>query len=219
MGKFHDLTGQKFGRLTVIKRVENNKQNGLMWLCKCECGNICVITSNHLKNGHTKSCGCLQKEKTTKHGLYNTRIYRIHQSIKRRCYTPNNTRYKNYGGRGIRMCDEWLNEENGFINFYNWAIDNGYTDELTIDRIDVNGNYEPSNCRWASSKTQARNRRNNKMIKYKNKVKCLIEWCEELDLSYCTIQARLDRGWTPEKAFETPIEKQKKEFYNESELF
>lgn len=211
---FIDLTGKKFGKLTVLgidyKNVyrENSgkKRTIIYWLCQCECGNTTTIRGESLKNGITKSCGCYNKEMLTKHGLCDTRIYICWSDIKQRCYNLKNKRYKDYGARGIKMCDEWLDEENGFTNFYNWAIENGYKDNLTIDRIDVNGNYEPSNCRWASNKIQSRNRRNNKMIKYKNKVKCLADWCDELGLRYSIVSNRLNNyHWTIEQAFETPI--------------
>lgn len=209
MAKFEDLTGQKFGRLTVIKRAENSKCGRTRWLCKCECGNYKDVQSIHLKNKKILSCGCLAIENTIKrnssHNLSKIRMYKIYHGMKQRCYNSKNPEYHNYGGRGIIICNEWLDKEDGFINFYNWAIQNGYSKDLSIDRIDVNGNYEPSNCRWADEKIQSNNKRCSHYITYKNETHTMKEWCEELNLKYGIVKSRIYRNWTPEEAFETPI--------------
>lgn len=127
-----------------------------------------------------------------KHGKYYTRIYRIYNDMKKRCYNHSMINYKNYGGRGIKVCDEWRND---FMNFYNWAMNNGYTDNLTIERIDVDGNYEPNNCKWITYKEQANNRRNNVHLTYAGKTQTMKQWAEELDIKYSTIVTRHRRGY------------------------
>jgi hypothetical protein len=210
MGKLINLAGQKFGRLTVIKRAENNSFNRPRWICKCDCGNYSIVSSSHLKSNHTKSCGCLQKEirilsninnkNGVIHGKHNTRLYRIYENMKQRCYNSNNKDYKNYGGRGITVCDEWKND---FMNFYNWAMENDYRDDLTIDRINNNGNYESNNCRWVTVKEQANNRRNNHFITYNGKTQSITKWSNELNLSKAMLYYRLNHNWNIEKALIT----------------
>lgn len=194
---FKDLTGKKFGNLLVIEYKNNGK-----WLCKCDCGNEKIIRGNNLKRGLTKSCGCYNKETTSNrfktHGLTKTRLYRIWHHIKERCYNSNNNAYKNYGGRGIKMCNEWLSN---FVNFYNWAISNGYNDDLTIDRINNNSNYEPKNCHWVNRTYQTRNRRNTIKFTFENESKTLQEWAGIKNIKYHTLYQRVYKlNWSIEKA-------------------
>lgn len=157
MGCFQDLTGNKYGRLIVIER-DGRKNKRTTWRCKCECGNEKVIAGADLKSGRVHSCGCLKKElmaaKQTTHGMCRTRLHAIWGNMKARCYNDNNKEYHRYGGRGIKVCEEWCND---FIKFNEWAISNGYREGLQIDRIDNDGNYEPSNCRWVTKKENGNN--------------------------------------------------------------
>lgn len=190
-----NLVGTCFNHLTVIEldvnRTEEKQRS--YWLCKCDCGNIKSVRSDSLIDGSIKSCGCLKKKQdkinlgTFKHGLCKTRRFNIWYGMKERCYNVNSEKYKVYGDRGITVCDEW---RDSFIIFYNWATNNGYSDELTIDRIDVNGNYEPSNCRWATSTEQSRNKQNTLYYTIEGIKKPFIEWCEIYDIDYKKAHSR-----------------------------
>lgn len=155
-----DISGQVFGRLRVIRYYGTNKNGKALWECLCDCGKTTICIGENLKNGVTRSCGCLRKEIETTvnvtHGMSRIRPYKIWVDMKKRCNNPKNKEYPNYGGRGIKVCVEW---ENDFPTFYKWAISNGYDDSLTIDRKDVNGNYCPENCRWSTLIEQGRNKR------------------------------------------------------------
>lgn len=199
MSKFQDLTGKKFGRLTVIRREGSSKKKYATWLCKCECGVELVVESYSLTSGNTKSCGCYQKDKAreanTTHGLVYTKLYTVWFNMKSRCLNPKLSSYRYYGGRGITVCDEWLK----FENFNDWAINNGYRDDLTIDRINVNGNYEPSNCRWATRDEQANNMTTNRLLTYNGETHNAKEWAKIMNINYTTLHGRLRKGWDVEK--------------------
>lgn len=209
--KIVDITGQKFGRLTALRRVGSNGHSAL-WLCKCDCGNETVVTLSHLKGGQTRSCGCLLKEtrktsgkksgigiRTKKHGDFGTRLYRIWAAMKRRCCNPHTKYYSDYGGRGIRVCSLWMD----YVSFREWALSNGYADGLSIDRINVNGNYEPENCRWTTMKGQQNNRRNNVVLKYMGKSYSIKDIARISGASERTVRGRYERGWSIERMLNT----------------
>ena len=194
MGKAPDLTGNRYGRFTVVSRAANNKKGNAMWNCICDCGNTRTVLAYHLKSGHSKSCGCITKT----HGMFGTRLYKIWDGIKYRCHNSTSDNYNNYGARGITVCEEW---RTNFQSFYDWAMSHGYSEDLTIDRIDVNGNYEPDNCRWANEITQHNNTRTNRFITYNGETHTIAEWSRIQNINYYTLVARINRyGWSIEKA-------------------
>lgn len=222
MKNFEDLIGKKFNRLTVIKLAYKKKifkkdgsSNGYhkYWLCKCDCGNSTIVCGIKLKNGKTKSCGCYHSEivrsigiNSKKHGKSNIRLYKIYMKMKGRCYNKTKDNYKYYGGRGIIICQEWLDD---FMNFYNWAITNGYKEDLTIDRINVDGNYEPSNCRWVDMNTQCNNKTTTKYITYLNETHSISEWSNIIGINRTTISYRLKSGWDIKKTLTTSVSHKK----------
>lgn len=192
-----DIAGVRFGRLVAIERAGKSKSGNSLWLCKCECGKEVVVNISNLRNGHTQSCGCyaseLRKHRKTRttHGMSYSRLYRIWKGIKQRCNDPKCTGYQHYGGKGISICDEW---KNSFEAFDEWATANGYTDDLTIDRIDPNGNYEPSNCRWADTKEQSRNKSTTAYLTLNGETKSMAEWHEILGIPFSTMVNRKRKG-------------------------
>lgn len=183
-----DITGKRFGKLTAIRldHIEKTPTGTVhYWLYRCDCGNEKVIRKGEVSQGGSQSCGCYLresvKERSTKHGKFNTRLYRTMHDMKQRCLNPNNKHYKHYGGRGIKIYDLWLED---FDAFYDWAINNGYNDNLTIERIDVNGNYEPNNCKWITINDQLKNTRRSRLVTVNNETHCLMEWSKILNISY-----------------------------------
>lgn len=205
MGYFIDMTGLRFGRLTVVERASNNKHNCVMWLCRCDCGKDVTVLGASLRNGSTRSCGCYSaecsRERSTTHGMHKTRLYRIWDAMRCRCYSSSHKAFENYGGRGISVCPEW---RDSFEAFRDWALLSGYSDDLTLDRKETDGNYEPSNCRWISLKDQQLNKRNNHLISYAGETHTVTEWAEITGISRNTLFARIRLGWPSEKIIETP---------------
>ena len=208
--KGKDLKGQRFGKLKVIDFAYSN--GTCYWKCRCDCGKDCIVKGTSLRYGSTKSCGCGSLEQalinldnarqlTTKHGCsHKDKLYHIWKGIKARCYNPHNKRYKNYGGRGIKVCDEWKND---YLSFKNWALNNSYSDDLTIDRINNDGNYEPNNCRWVDIKTQQNNTTRNIYITYKGITQSLSLWADTFGLTYSCMKHRYDRNWNMERIEKT----------------
>lgn len=215
----NDLIGQRFGRLTVVRRMNNNKWEQCIWLCECDCGKETIVLNNNLRRGFTKSCGCLRKETTSlvhaKHGHAKNRkrtgTYRSWTGMMQRCTNPNHKNYKHYGDRDITVCERWLGE-NGYINFLKDMGERppGYT----LERRNNSKGYSPENCCWATLISQNRNRRNNRLRIHNGKTQCIAAWADEYDISPHTLWTRLYRNnWPIEKALTTPTRKYKrKEF-------
>lgn len=202
----NDLTGQRFGRLTVLGIDKTWNGKGVRYQCVCDCGNIVKTKAHNLLCGDTQSCGCITLDRlrtspprethgATKGGNLE-RLFVIWCGMRHRCEKEYASRYKRYGGRGIKVCDEW----HDYLKFKDWALKNGYDDTLSIDRIDINGNYEPSNCRWATSKEQANNRGSNKTIEYNGETKTVSEWADIVGISKQLLYRRFKNGWTPNRA-------------------
>lgn len=206
--KFKDITGERFGKLTVIKPSHPDRWGVWYWLCKCDCGNEFCSRGVELRLGKASSCGCLTSEKLTAalttHNLSHSRVYQIHANMLQRCNNPKSYSYKNYGGRGITVCEEWRT----FEGFWGWAQYSGYTDKLTIERINVNGNYGPENCTWIPLREQSKNTRATTHLTYNNETLSIAEWIKKTGISRGTLNYRLYVGkWSIEKALTTPVQK------------
>lgn len=206
-----DIVGERFGRLVVLRRVEDKVfpkgYKKPQYECICDCGNTIIAVRGNLLTGNTTSCGCYKKEldhkRFLKHGCAENpdKLYQKWLSMRNRCFNSQATGYENYGGRGIRVCAEW----DDYIKFKEWAITNGYADGLTIDRIDVNGDYEPDNCRFVTIKEQNNNRRTTNFHTYNGKTQSEMKWAEEYGISYGALKTRLGYGWDFEKALTSPV--------------
>lgn len=202
MAKCEDMTGRRFGMLTVVSRAENGKYGDAMWQCQCDCGGTVIVRAGDLRRGSTKSCKCMKREwnreSHTTHGLSNTRLHKIWSMVIERCNNHNHVQYHRYGGRGIKMCEEW---EKDFVAFYEWAMANGYEDGLTLDREDNDKGYSPDNCRWITMREQQHNRSNNHLVTMNGRTQNVTQWCNELGVNRAYVYKRLKKGWSPEKAF------------------
>lgn len=206
MGKFIDLTGKKFNRWLVLKRVSNDKHNLTQWLCRCDCGTERIVLGNSLRNGRSQSCGCYNREilKNNQshkiHGLHHTRIYNIWNNMKQRCYNPKASRYYTHGARGIKVYGRWRKSVKAFYNYVSKLPhfgEKGYT----LNRIDNDGNYEPGNVEWSDDVTQANNKRNNRLVSYNGETKTMAQWARELEINYKILNQRINRdGLTFEQA-------------------
>ena len=208
--KILDIKGKRFGRLIAIERVKNVGKK-VSWKCLCDCGQETNVLTTNLTSNRIKSCGCLKNQKlierSTKHNQRHTKLYEVWKTMKQRCYNPNNKGYKNWGGRGIVVCDEW---KNNYQAFYEWSMNNGYKEGLSIDRINNDGNYAPSNCRWSDKITQCNNTRQNKYFIINGVSKTIHQWCIEYNVPVNRVRQRLyKRHWNIEKALTTPVKTSK----------
>lgn len=201
---FIDIQGKKFNRLFVVSLVKKENTKISYWECLCDCGKSIIVQSCHIRGGHTKSCGCLQKETVSEinksHGISDSEIYSVWQNMKNRCNNENYHRFDRYGGRGIKVCKRW---EESFLEFH---TDMGERPEgFTIERMDNDGDYEPGNCKWADNKEQCRNRSSNRIITFNGKTMCVADWAEEKRMNLSTIHSRIRMGWSIERTLTEPV--------------
>lgn len=192
--------GERYGRLTIEEYTGTNKWHSRLYRCRCDCGNESIVVGTDLKRGKTKSCGCYQRDRSrecnTIHGLEKHPLYKVWATMKDRCENPKNPKYRLYGKRGVKVCDAW----HDFKTFYDWAMENGYERGLTLDRIDVNGDYEPNNCRWATIKEQNNNKRDTIYLLAYGQMRTISEWSEITGIAYMTIYHRIRCGHIGEQA-------------------
>lgn len=208
MGKSIDLTGQRFGRLTAVEPEGRDKHGNVLWRCRCDCGGTSIVVTRNLLNSNSTSCGCRRRETTssalTTHGASRTRAYVALKNAEYRCSNPENCRWSSYGGRGITVCGRWLDDPQTFIEDMGEPAPG-----MTLERVDVNGDYCPENCIWADRKTQQRNKRNNRLIEFRGEVRCLADWSDITGISYAVLANRCRRGWTPEEMLTTSVDGRK----------
>lgn len=203
-----DLTGNRYGKLTVLEFLYKRENKHLMWKCVCDCGGEAIVQGNNLKTGHTSSCGCIRLNRHTKHGhtkdYKKSPEYRIWGSMKSRCYNPNNKEYHNYGGRGIKVCERWLDKEKGFLNFIS---DMGSRPKgKWLDRVENDGDYIYNNCDWTTPQAQQNNRRNNHVITFRGESLTISQWSKRLNINPKTLANRLTQySWSEERALTTPV--------------
>lgn len=205
--KVIDITGFETGRIKVVGQAGKNKNGNILWRYECSCGGGGIATADTIR--HIKSCGCFRREKgkeffhnyNTTHGESRTRIYIIWGNMINRTSNKKNKDYKNYGGRGITVCEEWKD----YLAFKKWALENGYSDTLTLDRIDNDKGYYPGNCRWADEETQNNNKQQSRKLEYKGEIKSVEQWAKEYNINRGTLVNRLNKGMSIKEALETPI--------------
>jgi beta-galactosidase/beta-glucuronidase len=197
-----DITGERFGRLVALGPVGRNKGGNVRWLCQCDCGQQTVVAGGSLRNGNTQSCGCLNRERHTTHGMEGTREYSTWQSMIARCTNPNRKGYKDYGGRGITVYGEWRSFEKWHEHVS--ALPHAFEDGYTMDRIDNGLGYIPGNIRWATARQQHNNTRTNRYLEFNGKRQTMAQWARELGMNYATLWSRIARGWTAKRALATP---------------
>lgn len=191
-----DMTGKRIGKWTVLSGAGHDKNRQSLWLCRCECGREVAVNGYNLRRGKSEGCkSCARRLAATKHGGKGTRLYRIWRAMRKRCGDENDKNFKNYGGRGIKACKEW---DESFVAFRDWALANGYADDLSIDRIDNDSGYGPENCRWVTSKTQSRNRRNNVHVTIDKITRTIAGWAEIAGISHSVLLKRYNKGWRGE---------------------
>lgn len=210
--RIKDLKGQRFGKI-LVKEYVGSENKRSMWLCLCDCGKEKIISSKNILTNNVRSCGCLKEKGFIKgdvvKGACGNRLYKVYKDMIHRCYYPSEKEYKNYGGRGIKVCDEWLAD---FHSFSKWAFENGYDinapfGKFTIDRIDNDGNYEPSNCRWVDMKTQLNNTSCNVKLTANGETMTIAQWARKLSVNDRTLQSRHRKGMSDEEIINKPIGK------------
>ncbi len=208
-----DLTGMTIGYWYIKGPAPplRDKENRIIkrWYARCRCGTEKIVRDSELRRGGSLSCGCYNREISSTHHETKTRLYEIWHGLKQRCNNPNSKDAKNYSSRGITVCDEW---NNSYEAFRDWAVFNGYHDGLSIDRIDVNGDYCPENCRWATAKEQCRNTRVNHLLTYNGETKTIAEWAEITGIDYYTLAKRVEQGWSDERAITQPVDHRKNKY-------